>query len=105
MPLEATAENPAYSATQTATGELGRRSAQSLKLRSQRHAMGPGNMPRHRSEGFDHEGTNMRRTVLALLLVCGVADAQELVSSERTYDERLRVRGSRRSAMICLVIP
>ncbi len=47
----------------------------------------------------------MRRTVLALLLVCGVADAQEFVSSERTYDERLRVRGSRRSAMICLVIP
>ncbi len=47
----------------------------------------------------------MRRTVLALLLVCGVADAQEFVSSERTYDERLRGARSRRSAMICLVIP
>lgn len=39
----------------------------------------------------------MRRTVLALLLVCGVADAQEFVSSERTYDERLR--GARVAAL------
>ncbi len=47
----------------------------------------------------------MRRTVLALLLVCGVADAQEFVSSERTYDERLR--GARVAALgdDLLVIP